>query len=168
MLVCSGATGGQGSQHQGQGQQAAHSRGWVVGWGGVGWGEAVWSGVPKHTSHTRLPHAYTHTHAHAHKNIHTSQHTQHHVPAECIPDPEQYKQIPDVQEIIKELQVLLNPNHHEHHLRGALSSGSGAVPCPRSGGCGDGPGGGKAVLLAMGLQVGDRVLVNGVKTGILR
>ena len=65
--------------------------------------------------------------------------------------------------------MLLNPNHRDDHLlEPQCGDVGGVVSCGGGGICEGGGAGGKAVLLAMGLKLGDRVLVNGVKTGVLR
>lgn len=81
--------------------------------------------------------------------------TQGRTPFQCIPAPDQYELVPDVQDVIAKLRSLLSPTaSHAHTVSHACTSSQGSS--------------GKAVLKAMGLKLGDRVLVNGVKTGTLR
>ncbi|XP_076061206.1 CAP-Gly domain-containing linker protein 3-like isoform X2 [Oratosquilla oratoria] len=81
-------------------------------------------------------------------------------PFQCIPTPDQYDLVPDVQQVISNLRGLLSPvNAHAHGL--------GAPSAPSPGGSNQGASG-KAVLRAMCLKIGDRVLVNGTRTGTLR
>nr|XP_027206746.1 CAP-Gly domain-containing linker protein 4-like [Penaeus vannamei] len=85
--------------------------------------------------------------------------TQGRTPFQCIPAPDQYELVPDVQDVIGRLRALLSPtgthahtSAHAHSYAHTNSQGSS----------------GRAVLKAMGLKLGDRVLVSGVKTGTLR
>ncbi|XP_050689682.1 CAP-Gly domain-containing linker protein 4-like isoform X2 [Eriocheir sinensis] len=86
--------------------------------------------------------------------------TQGRTPFQCIPTPEQYELVPDVQEVISCLRHLLSPSAAHAHTHA-----SHAYPAHGTAGQGSS---GKAVLKAMGLKLGDRVLVSGVKTGVLR
>lgn len=86
--------------------------------------------------------------------------TQGRTPFQCIPTPEQYELVPDVQEVISCLRGLLSPSASHAHTHA-----SHAYPAHGTTGQGSS---GKAVLKAMGLKLGDRVLVSGVKTGVLR
>lgn len=82
--------------------------------------------------------------------------------AECIPTPDQYELVPDVQDVIGRLRALLSPSGSRAHYH----TGPNHVYSNQGGG-GQGSSG-RAVLKAMGLKLGDRVLVSGVKTGTLR
>lgn len=68
--------------------------------------------------------------------------------------------VPDVQDVISCLRGLLSPSASHAHTHA-----SHAYPAHGTTGQGSS---GKAVLKAMGLKLGDRVLVSGVKTGVLR
>ncbi|XP_045623187.2 CAP-Gly domain-containing linker protein 3 isoform X1 [Procambarus clarkii] len=81
--------------------------------------------------------------------------TQGRTPFQCIPTPDQYELVPDVQDVIAKLRALLSPGaSHLYTAAHAAHTSQGAS--------------GRAVLKAMGLKLGDRVLISGVKTGTLR
>ncbi|KAK7073385.1 CAP-GLY domain-containing linker protein 1 [Halocaridina rubra] len=82
--------------------------------------------------------------------------TQGRTPFQCIPTPDQYELVPDVQNVIAQLRSLLSPSS-SHCYSNAYDYSSH----PTQGFSG------RAVLKAMGLKLGDRVLVSGVKTGTL-
>ncbi|XP_069954051.1 CAP-Gly domain-containing linker protein 3 isoform X1 [Cherax quadricarinatus] len=97
--------------------------------------------------------------------------TQGRTPFQCIPTPDQYELVPDVQDVISNLRALLSPT--SSHLHSAShtythTSSSSNTNTNSSSSSGSQGASGKAVLKAMGLKLGDRVLINGIKTGTLR
>ncbi|CAG0885810.1 unnamed protein product [Cyprideis torosa] len=84
-------------------------------------------------------------------------------PLECIPDPSSFRAIPNVQEVIGKLSRLLS--HKNSMASEAVRKLSSTVN-----GHGNGTANGyrRALLTAMGIRVGDRVAVNGNRSGILR
>ncbi|XP_064108829.1 CAP-Gly domain-containing linker protein 3-like isoform X2 [Macrobrachium nipponense] len=84
--------------------------------------------------------------------------TQGRTPFQCIPAPDQYELVPDVQNVIAQLRSLLCPSAAHCYSTYEYSMGQSSTQGLS----------GRAVLKAMGLKLGDRVLVSGVKTGTLR
>ncbi|GFY51561.1 CAP-Gly domain-containing linker protein 4 [Trichonephila inaurata madagascariensis] len=74
-------------------------------------------------------------------------------PLECIPDFPSTQHTPDLREVIGSLRQLLEAATPKHLVQEQPQYGSI---------------GGKAVLKAIGVQIGDKVLVGGAKVGILR
>ncbi|GFS49300.1 CAP-Gly domain-containing linker protein 3 [Trichonephila clavipes] len=74
-------------------------------------------------------------------------------PLECIPDFPSTQHTPDLREVIGSLRQLLEAATPKHLVQEQPQYGSI---------------GGKAVLKAIGVQIGDKVLVGGAKMGILR
>ncbi|KAG7157460.1 CAP-Gly domain-containing linker protein 3-like [Homarus americanus] len=80
-------------------------------------------------------------------------------PQECIPTPDQYELVPDVQDVIAKLRSCLSPTASHVHMAAHAYTAHNSSSQGSSG---------KAVLKAMGLKLCDRVLISGVKTGTLR
>ncbi|CAL1266511.1 unnamed protein product [Larinioides sclopetarius] len=74
-------------------------------------------------------------------------------PLECIPDFPSTQHTPDLRDVISSLRQLLEAATPKHLVQEQPQYGSI---------------GGKAVLKAIGVQIGDKVLVGGAKVGILR
>ncbi|CAG0888530.1 unnamed protein product [Darwinula stevensoni] len=77
-------------------------------------------------------------------------------PLECVPEASTFDLIPDVQEVIGKMRRLLSPDCNGRNGHGTLTKQSFESIS------------GRAVLQAMGLKVGDKVVVGGNKTGTLR
>ncbi|XP_042243019.1 CAP-Gly domain-containing linker protein 3-like [Homarus americanus] len=85
--------------------------------------------------------------------------TQGRTPFQCIPTPDQYELVPDVQDVIAKLRSCLSPTASHVHMAAHAYTAHNSSSQGSSG---------KAVLKAMGLKLCDRVLISGVKTGTLR
>ncbi len=85
-------------------------------------------------------------------------------PIDCIPEPEDFDLIPDSTDLIVKMRHLLSK---ANHVEESTANGKDQLR-RRDSGAGSRAISGRTALKALGLKVGDRVIVNGSKLGSLR